>query len=181
MSSYYYIMTSLPTLSFKDKNSVPFTRESYLETIKGFISKRDYECIEDLLDSKPIKRSFASKYQALESSIERAILHYRAKRLGINNKKYNDIADIDSEILTLAEKAVESTNPLEAEVDIFGIYWKALDELSLFHFADFLSLCVYTIKLKLLFRKTTFNKENGQKEAERLFQSYNEVEDFLNA
>ena len=173
-------MTSLPTLSFKDGDSIPFTRESFLERIKGFVPNKDYKGIVSIFDGKNINRSFIKEYNRLSSGIERALLYFRAKRLGIQDEKYMNINGIDSDILKLAENAVNNDNPYQSELEVFGIYWKALDKLQLNHFADFLSLSVYALKLKLLFRKTSFNKQKGEQEAERLFASYNVLEELLN-
>ena len=180
MNAYYYLISSLPTLSFKDGETVPFTRESFLEAIKGFVPERDYKAIENIFDGKSVKRGFIKEYNRLSSSIERALMYYRAKRLSIDDEKYADISGIDSDILSMAEKAVSNENPYESELEVFGIYWKALDNLQLNHFGDFLSLAVYALKLKLLFRKTSFNKQKGEEEAERLFASYNVLEELLN-
>lgn len=180
MNAYYYLMTSLPTLSFKDGENVPFTKESFLERIEGFVPHKDYEAIVALFDGKSIKRGFIKEYNKLSSAIEGALLYYRAKRLGIQDEKYTAFTGADSDIMAMAEKAVNNENPYESELEVFGIYWKALDNLQLNHFADFLSLSVYALKLKLLFRKTSFNKQKGEEEAERLFASYNVLEDLLN-
>ena len=105
--------------------------------------------------------------------------HYRALRLGKNDSKYILKTPESSDVMKLARSAVEAENPYESELKIFELYWKALDKLSAFHFADFLSLSVYALKLRLLFRKTSFDKQKGRQEATRLFSSYSVLEDII--
>lgn len=176
MNGYYYLMTSLPSLSFKEGAVLPFTKESFLETISGFVPESDKKCIEDLLSGKEVKRSDVSAYSVLYSNIEKALLYYRAKRLGKDVEK----PSVDASILEMAEKAVNNENPYNAEIEVLSIYEKALDGLSAFHYADFLALAVYALKLKLLLRKNAFDKEKGEAEVKRIFSSYNVLEELLN-
>lgn len=173
-------MTSLPTLSFKGDAKVPFSKESFLARIDGFVPEKDKKSIENLLNGKSINTPFMKEYNAMSSSIERAVLHYRALRLGKNDSKYILKASESSDVMKLAHDAVETDNPYESEMRIIELYWKALDKLATFHYADFLTLCVYALKLKMLFRKTAFDKQKGRAEATRLFSSYNVLEDILN-
>lgn len=171
-------MSSLPSLSYKCEKA-PFTNESFVSTIQGFVSKRDMECIKALLNGKSIKRNFIKEYNKLQGAIENALLHYRAERLNMMSEKYALKDSTNASLNDMCKKAVYNPNPKEAEEMVLDIYWKALDELSLFHFADFLSICVYALKLHLLERKTTFNKQKGQEEANRLFSSYDVLEELL--
>lgn len=179
MNGYYYLMTSLPTLSYKEGGKVPFTKETFIKRIDGFVPKKDKKSIEDLLNGKSINAPFMKQYNEMCSSIQRAVLHYRALRLGKNDSKYILKTPESSDVMKLARSAVEAENPYESELKIFELYWKALDKLSAFHFADFLSLSVYALKLRLLFRKTSFDKQKGRQEATRLFASYSVLEDII--
>ena len=178
MNGYYYLMTSLPPLSFKEGAALPFSRDSFLEAIDGFVPESDKKCIEDLLDGKEVKRSGVSAYSKLYSDIEEAILYYRKKRLQNSDKLQKP--SLDPSILEMAEKAVGNENPYDAELEVLTIYEKALDGLSLFHYADFMALAVYALKLKLLLRKNSFDKEKGENEVKRIFSSYNVLEELLN-
>lgn len=178
MNGYYYLMTSLPPLSFKEGVPLPFTRDSFLEKIDGFVPEGDKKCIEDLLDGKVVKKSGVSAYSSLYADIQEAILYYRKKRLGDSDKIQKP--SVDASILEMAEKAVSNENPYDAEMDVLSIYEKALDGLAAFHYADFMALAVYALKLKLLLRKNSFDKEKGESEVKKIFSSYNVLEDLLN-
>ena len=73
MNGYYYLMTSLPTLSYKEGGKVPFTKEIFLKRIDGFVPKKDQKNIEDLLKGKSINAHFMKQYNEMCSSIQRAL------------------------------------------------------------------------------------------------------------
>lgn len=57
-------------------------------------------------------------------------------------------------------------NPLKAEKQLLQIQWQKLEDLSLDHFSDFSALLLYKLKLQLLERWWSFNREIGLKKLE---------------
>lgn len=176
MGTFYYLISSFPTLSLSLTSS-PFTDESFLSTIENFVSKKDYLNIKGILKGESVESNVIKTFNNKFEDLKKAILIAREERK-TKIKKSND-SNINLNALMYAKSLIDNNNPYDAEVKLLMYQWNIVDEMSLNHFGDSMSLYVYALKLYLLKRKVSFDKQKGKEEATRLMGLYNILEDFL--
>ena len=166
MNGYYYILSSLPSLSADAP--APFDSDSFLLKIAGFVPDRDYECIRRILKDEPADCGVVREYLRKKDSIDKLLLNKREKSLCGKNVRYFGAVEADAESIALAEKAFADDNPLNAEKSILKLYWNCAEKIAYMHCFDFTSLCVYAIKLKILSRLGNFDRKRGADEFDRI-------------
>ena len=163
MASYYYLIASLPEL--RADGDMPLTYEEFLSRCQQNISEADYENLKNLtLDSKegPLVKDWAKFYGMLTKEIN----YQRSINLG---KSYTTAYEKDALISQVAASALSAKNPLEAERILLEYEFETLDSLVGLHMFDAHVLYGYAIKLKLLERVTSFEKDKGKAEFQTLF------------
>lgn len=166
MASYYYLVSTLPLLRWED--SVPFSTEYFLSICKGNISKKDYKIIEETLSGKPASHPFVKKWNNFNNSVKKELADQRSKKLNISGDKYKNTGDKEFRIAESVRAALAAANALEGELILMQLYWKYLDEASTNHVFDIEGLLSFTVKLKLLERKSRFDRVEGNKEFKAL-------------
>lgn len=163
MSSYYYLISSLPML--RSDGQMPFTYEKFLSWCRGQVSEEKYARLEALTadsDKGPLLKEWAAFYGVLS----REMTYQRSLRLG---RPCEPPAERDSDAVRTVTAALNAKNPLEAETMLLALEFDKLDQLVSMHYFDDYVLNGYALKLRLLERKCAFEKEKGQKEFKRLF------------
>ena len=166
MRGLYYIITALPPLSYKAEFKLPISIEKFLSDIKGFVSKKDYELIYNIISGGNASASFIDKFIALKNNIDGLVLQKRAQKLG--RKNISRTQGSDSSLNQTVDNILKAESPLKAEEMLFSLYWDALDTVLGLHKFDIVELCVYAFKLKFLERRTRFDKKNGSDEFDKL-------------
>ena len=163
MSSYYYLIASLPTLNSDEE--MPMTYEEFLLQCQGNVSEEKYKILENLtLDSTdgPLLKDWAKTYGML-------IKELNSQRSAALGKSYPSDFDKDGMNAQVVAAALAAKDPLESEQVLLDYEFELLDELVGLHTFDDQELFGYALKLKLLERKSCFEKEKGQAEFEHLF------------
>lgn len=165
MDKYYYFVTQLPLLYFEKEPLV--TIEDFLEEGRKWLSKRDYNILEKtninetstlLSDPQVLK-----DYKSFENSLRSELVQWReAKRA---NQEYKT--------RLFPVSLVKEGNPLQIEKNIMKLRWDFIDKQEVSHHFDLEFLVLYYLKLQLLQRLSTFNKESGFEK----FKKYTEVEE----
>ncbi len=175
MKEYYYLISSLPTLSLDDTSSKPkITVSEFDQLCFETIANDEYKLIEQI--------SLAPKSAMIEGDDDGAFLTnahseanvdrnvtiawYKwemclrnsiAKKRALRNRDLSDLLqteyDFFSEIERCVQNAYSSTNPLERENLFDNLRWNFLNELENNHQFDFGFLCVYKIKLLLVSKR----------------------------
>lgn len=163
MASYYYLISSLPTLSSED--DMPMTYEEFLLNCRGNVSEDKYELLESLTLSStegPLVKEWASTYGMLIKELN----SQRSMALG---KPYPAGYDKDGTNAQVVSTALAAKTPLESEQILLDYEFELLDTLVGMHMFDDYVLFGYALKLKLLERKSCFEKAKGQAEFKHLF------------
>ena len=162
MSSYYYLMASLPML--RSDGELPFSYEDFLEMCRSAVSGAKYTLLKELsLSSEkgPLVGEWAKFYTALE----RELIRLRNRRLGRQEQADGERDDANAAAISAA---IGGKNPLEAEQALLALEFQKLDELIGLHSFDDHALLGYALKLKLLERKRVFDQKKGKAELGRI-------------
>jgi len=165
MASYYYLVSSLPTL--KAEGEQPLNYEDFLRMCKTVVNKSTYEKLENLsyTDCKgPLLSEWSTFYRALNDELN----YQRNVKLGRNATapSYKD-----PEASAAITQAIAAPNPLISEQILLNLEFKRLDSLVGLHNFDDYVLFGYAIKLRLLERQKTFIFEEGKQEFTSLFEN----------
>lgn len=163
MASYYYLISSLPTL--KTDADMPFDYSAFLSMCKNAVNSSIYAKLEKLSLSSnegPLVKQWGCFYNKLNSELCR-------QRLINMGKTPTGETDRDSVVEKIVDQALKAKNPLEAEKILLKSQFDFLDSLVSMHYFDDYFLYGYAIKLKLLERNSQFIQEKGKTEFKRLF------------
>lgn len=164
MASYYYLISSLPTLNAdKDSN---LSYEDFLKQCKNCVNKKVYDSLSNLTLSSQ-NSAFEKKWTGYYNHLMDVLNQMRREKLG----QFHNMNYAQDDAFTVASKAMNAKNPLEAEKILLEAEFNYLDSLVTMHYFDDAVLYGYAIKLLLLKRQNVFNNEEGKKEFSRLFTS----------
>jgi len=166
MSSYYYLISSLPTLS-TETNVI--TYGSFLQMCKTSLNSNTYEELSKLslndMDSFKgcaLVREFGKYYSRLRKELS----YQRNQKL---SKPAEKPSESDSEIEKTVSMAMNAKDPLEAENILLNAQFDFADSLCTMHYFDDYVLFAYALKIRLLERKLIFKHDVGLEEFNRLF------------
>lgn len=162
MSSYYYLVSSLPDLKSDEK--MPVSYQEFLSMCESNVNERTYQLLEGLTLSStegPLVKEWSVFYGSLKSELN----YQRSTNLG---KPYPASYEKDALASQAASAALSAKNPLEAEQIMLDYEFEQLDSLVGLHSFDDYVLFGYAIKLKLLERQSCFEHDKGEAEFRRL-------------
>lgn len=163
MASYYYLISSLPTL--KSDGEMPFDYGTFLSMCKGTVSSSVYQRLENL-HLYSAEGPLVSEWGKIYNKLNKELCRQRLLNMG---KSAPDSNDRDFETEKVVEATLKAKNPLEAEKILLAYQFECLDKLVSMHYFDDYVLYGYAIKLKLLERQCLFVQEKGKTEFKRLF------------
>lgn len=162
MDKYYYVVSQLPLLYFGKKPDI--TIQNFLEESKKWLSAKDYRILArtNINDIKSeIRRPEVLRmYQNFEHQLREDIALWRQAQ-----KK-----DVEYKPTGFPLSVIKEGNPLEIEVKLMQLRWAFIDELHREHHFDLGMLVLYHLKLQILQRYFTFNKEEGLKKFQKLYE-----------
>ncbi|MCP4653071.1 MAG: DUF2764 family protein [Candidatus Omnitrophica bacterium] len=139
MSSYYYLIAQMPQLNFGQQPRV--TSVFFLQEAKKWLSEKEYAIL-----------SGVSLNNFVVNEQERGVL------LEYKTFEYN----LRKEIVSLRkQKETTKENPLETEKKLLLRRWQFLENISAMHNFDTEFIIAYFLKIQVLERLFTFNKEKG--------------------
>lgn len=168
--SYYYFVSSLPSINFDGRP--PFSLEAFLEDCRRLLSSNDYISMVNVLSDAPERSSFNNKTikAALElyrqfHNISAAL---RATRAGKNPLDYirGEMAQ-NTRIIEFIQQASKQDNLYEAEKIIDRAKWGFLDEIAQGQYFNFECVVIYGLKLKMLERYEGLRSAKGAEEYQR--------------
>lgn len=164
MASYYYLVSSLPTLTAD--GDMPIDYKTFLEMCESNVSKEKYDILKNLTLAStegPLVEEWAVFYRQLMKELS----YQRSMRMG---KPYSSAFDKEPESSAVVAAAIAAKNPLEAEKMLLNYEFEYLDSLQGLHVFDDYVLFGYAIKLKLLERTNCFTADQGKEEFRHLFE-----------
>lgn len=172
MSNYYYFASSLPSL-YMDKES-PITYESFMKAAKDQIKEKDYRDLERVTfhpeAGSGARLPIVKEWENLIFTINEMMTEERAKKLGLDaEKEYKARCSRDKVLEDKVKHIVNMDNPLEAERAILSLYFDFLSEHELSDPFSTTALMIYGLKLQIKERASSFDREKGKAEFDRLF------------
>lgn len=153
MDKYYYLASQLPLLQFGESTNI--NREGFLREARKWLGEKDFSLLlqadinnfsegqnlpEILSDYRGFERELRSELSLLREAL-------KAKR------EYKTSPALLS--------IVSEGNPLDIEKKLLHLRWKFIEEKEEGHYFDLEFLILYFLKLQILERLFTFNKEKG--------------------
>jgi len=162
MDKYYYFIAQLPTLFF-GKESV-MSVDNFLEEGSKWISPRDYKIlslvdINDFSVDKKVHPVFF-QFKLFESKLRNDIALWRKAQK--QNQEYKPSS--------IAASTLKEGTPLDIEIRLMELRWNFLDDMHREHHFDLGFLILYYLKLQILRRYFTFNKEQGLEKFQKLYE-----------
>ena len=162
MDKYYYFVSQLPTLTFADESDM--TVDNFLTEAQKWVSAKDYNIltevdINNFDPSQKTNRVFV-RYKKFESELRTDIALWRdAER-----------RDLDYKPQSFSASLIKENNPLEVEIKFMEKRWSYIDEMEREHNFDLGFIILYYLKLQILRRYFTFNKEMGLQKFQKLYE-----------
>jgi hypothetical protein len=152
MDKYYYLAAQLPFLEFDKKTTLG--REDFLAQSRKWLTNSDYELLSrvDLDDfySKPGDLGLLREYKDFERVLREEIASTReaSSESGAKSKE------------VLKAQLLEGS-PLDVEKKLLRFRWEFIEEKGLDHYFNLQFLIFYCLKLQILERLFTFDKDKG--------------------
>ncbi len=178
MSSYYYLIAQLPSLSYAQP--APMTSERLRELCGDLMSVQDAAVLNRCaLDPEAAEAGPSSPLVEAWLAWERALRSALAK--GRGQKLKRDPATLveppadELDAIAVAKAALSMDSPLEAEFYLDRSRWEAVEKLQAGDYFDRDTVYAYMIKLLLLERKALFRVEEGFAEYKAIYASVMEA------
>lgn len=172
MSQYYYAVASLPLLAYDMEK--PFSRDAFLTLCREQLSRGDRRLLAEAdLDWRPGRKAATAVlagWWRFDRSLRNELTKLRAARKGEEAEKF---LQGETELFAAQETArnvFSQESPLQAEELINRAGWSYLDELELGHFFDLEKLIIYYLRLQILERKKSFDREKGEENYQTIYQ-----------
>ena len=152
-NKYYYLISSLPYLDF-DK-PLTIDREWFLDEAKKWLTDKDLKILKSLdMDNFSVLSSdtdIIKEQKAFEEALRKDLKEARIiRRDNLDEKPPKQIRDV-----------FQKANPLEMEKALLKKRWDFIEEIDLDYHFDLNALILYCMKLMILERLASFNKEDG--------------------
>lgn len=161
MDKYYYLITQLPFLKFGEENYI--NNDSFLEEAKKWLSEKNYKHLQeadiDNLEEKT-KISFLQEYKQFELTLRKELAAYRENKN--RQQEYQP-----KEVL---KKDLLEGNPLEVEKKLLYYRWQQIEESSNDYVFNLEAVIAYFLKLQILEKVLSFDKEKGTKKFDSLIE-----------
>ena len=173
--SEYYLVSQLPSLDAIGENTqMPITEERFLELCNRFLGKKAFREIENLALVPPINAEKSSSalidaWNMGERDLRLVLSKARADKM---NKSF-DLQNkaLSTEILKIANAAVEIENPLEAENFLLRYRLSFLETLRPMDTFSEDYIYYYGLKLKLILRIRQFDTKLGESTYKNIYNS----------
>lgn len=153
MVSYYYLISSLPMLSFGVKP--PFSFAVFLDKCRDFVSQRDMDILKEVSlnndGSKSEKSPLMRSWKDFDTDLKNELVKIRAQRKHIGSSKYlRRERYVAADTVSLIVAVSRNPSMLDSERSLDQIRWDFLEELVRGHYFDLEFLLVYGFKLRIL-------------------------------
>jgi len=162
MDKYYYFVTQLPMLFFGREAGV--TVDGFKNEAKKWLSSKDYALLSKIDMSIMTAEIKGNKVIQQYSSFEAEL------RADIANWRKAQRRDQDYKPATMPVSVLKEGNPLEVETKLLQLKWDLIDQMERDHDFDIGFVILYYLKLQILKRLFTFNKEEGLDKFQKLYE-----------
>ena len=148
MDKYYYFVSQLPFLTFGQESYID--RERFLDQAKNWLSDKDFSSVSSVsLDDfypRDGDKEVLAKYKNFERTLREEIASFR------KNESYTGIS---------FNLNLNQGTPLEIERRLLNLRWEFIESLEQGHFFDLEILVLHFLKIQVLERLLTFDREKG--------------------
>lgn len=159
MDKYYYLLAQLPFLRFGGEAGL--SREEFFYQSEKWLEQGDLNKLKradiSYAGGRTPNLRVLREYACFEKKIREEIGKYRAAR-----KKQQEYQPFETKEILADE------NPLKREIKLMSRKWMFIEEMERDHVFDLSALALYFLKLQILWRMASFNRERGIKEFARL-------------
>lgn len=168
--NYYYLLSSLPYLPFGSKP--PISHAALLERSRPWLSGSSlglFETARIAPGSPPPEvhcgtlRSWFEFEHGLRTELAR-------RRTGSRDRSERPGGAALGRILAAVDRAFQAAHPLDGEIRLITERWEYLSELGAMQYFNLPALLIYSLKLQLLERLSTFDEKNGLQVAESIYE-----------
>jgi hypothetical protein len=161
MDKYYYFVSQLPTLFFGKETDMDIKR--FLAEAQKWVTETDYGMLLSVSQTKhseiKIRNRALKQFDDFESQLRSDIGRWRdALR-----------RDLDYKPTCFPVSMLKEEDPLAVEIRLMEKQWTFIDEMEREHHFDIGFLILYFLKLQILNRYFTFNKEAGLEKFQKLY------------
>lgn len=152
MDKYIYFATELPMLSFGMEKYPAI--EFFMEEAEKWMNESDLAVIKTVRLDDYDRRSAKGMYKDyldFEYALRYELAEFR--KAAKNGYEYKSNL--------LSPSVLKGENPLDKETDILKLHWDWLEEKEFSHYSDLDFICIYYLKLQILERLATFDKDKG--------------------
>jgi len=162
MDKHYYIVTQLPMLFFGKETII--TIDYFLAESEKWMSSKEFNILSnaDINDTstRTNDHKVLALYKNFESQVKNDIVNWRkAKQL---NQDYKPSS--------FPISLIKDGNPLDVEIKLMELRWAFIDEMERERHFDLGVLILYYLKLQILKRYFTFDKEKGLNKFQKIYE-----------
>ncbi|MFH1753600.1 MAG: DUF2764 family protein [Candidatus Omnitrophota bacterium] len=159
-NKYYYLVASLPYLRFEA--APPIAREEFLAECAKWLDAKSLEKLNGIDTKDPAAKigdsDMVSEWKAFDADLRQDLARVRRARM----------EGAPERIPAGLKEIFEERTPLAMEKKIERKRWEFLDEKEPEYHFDIYALSLYYMKLQILERLSTFDKEKGREAFEQL-------------
>lgn len=165
MSSWYYLMSQLPSFSTQQTAPLPISEEYFLDLCSRYLDKKSFTIVSDISLEPPRSltatgSSFLDSFYDWERSVRFSLASIRAQRMKKDFSIPQEIA-IAPDVMQISRTASGFDSPLEAEQFLNEARMDALRRFTPSDYFSTDSVFSYALQLKLATRIKQFNEEAG--------------------
>ena len=171
MSQYYYLVASLPLLSYDNRDAAD--PDEFIESLRDHLTDADLRIVERAtieapLDDDATGNETVHAWIEFERGLRNAIVRLRAGRKMVDPSQFvraDRSGGEGSDSVEIGEAVRDAWNqesPLSGEDTLNQTRWRFLDALEVNHFFDLDLIIVYYLKLQILARRRGFDRKDGE-------------------
>ena len=171
MSQYYFLVASLPLLSYEQPDAAD--PDAFLGMLGEHLTEHDLAVVAGArLDAPIADAAFQNQtiraWERYERGLRNALVRLRAPGRSADPSQYVRADQSGSEgndaswVADAAREALGHESPLGAEHALNRARWSFLDEIEVGHYFDLHRVIVYYLKLQILARRRLFDRSAGE-------------------
>jgi len=166
MSSYYYLISSLPMPVLGEKQ--PQSLDSFMDSCSNWVSASEYRELKNISlipDHEKVSKNFiVNQWKNWDTCLRNSVSKTRSGALNRDATPFlQEERNAFSEIERGVQESFSAENPMLKEKTIDELRWRELDNLEAGHLFDFSKLCIYKLRLMLCAKWLTRETEKGER------------------
>jgi len=167
MAEYYYILASLPYLEFSEKP--PLSHKHFWDLCIPWMGPGDRNQLQSArleienIQPEIAKNDVLKKWIVFENTLRTELVRLRAQNLEVSAGPFIRMhIEYDPSFAPHIREALKGPSPHAIETAILELRWNFLTDNEVGHYFDLTALIIYSLKLQMLERIASFDKEKGR-------------------